>query len=57
MTKRFPIPWFFFTRAFGTAMVVYGILLDHSGDRGTIILAGAGLAGFDKVSRSEKPKD
>jgi hypothetical protein len=57
MSKRTPlIPWYVFTRTLGTFIVLYGLLVDHSGDRATIILTGAGIAGFDKVSRSEKPK-
>lgn len=36
-------------------MIAYGVIFDHSPERGTIILAGVGLAGFDKVARSEPP--
>lgn len=50
---RWPVPWFYFTRGFGIAMIVFGLLFDDTGDRGTIILTGAGIAGFDKVARSD----
>lgn len=36
-------------------MVLYGMFVDKSDIRGEIILAGVGLAGFDKVSRSDDP--
>lgn len=32
---------------------LYGLALDHSGDRATIIVASCGLLGLDKVARSE----
>lgn len=50
------IQWFHLTRAIGVAVFLFGVFIDHSPERGTIILAGAGLAGFDKVARSEPPK-
>ena len=50
------IEWFYVTRAIGVFVFLYGVLVDHSPERGTIILAGAGLAGFDKVARSEPSK-
>lgn len=52
--QRGPVfPWYFATRALGTVFLLYGLLADHSGERGTIILTGAGLLGIDKVARSE----
>lgn len=51
--KRDFIPWFYVTRALGTVILLFGVFSDHSGDRGTIILTGAGLLGIDKVARSE----
>jgi len=54
------IEWFHITRAVGVLVFLYGVFLDTSGERGTIILTGAGLAGFDKVARPEltpKKKD
>lgn len=50
------IPWYYITRALGIAMVIYGIAFDHSPERGTIILSGAGFVGFDKVARSDEKK-
>lgn len=50
------IPWYFVTRAVGASMLFYGIVLDETGERGTIILAGAGFLGVDKVARSEPSK-
>jgi hypothetical protein len=54
------LPWYYVTRTLGAAMVVYGLVIDHSPERGTIILGGLGLLGYDSVKRSEpseKPKD
>jgi hypothetical protein len=45
--------WFHVTRAIGVAAFLYGLFIDRSTERGTIMLTGAGLAGFDKVARSE----
>lgn len=45
--------WYYATRALGVAVLLYGLLVDHSPDRGTIILIGSGLLGLDKVARSE----
>lgn len=47
------VKWFHVTRAIGVAVFLFGVFVDHSPERGTIILTGAGLAGFDKVARSE----
>lgn len=45
--------WFHITRSVGVLVFLYGVFMDDSPERGTIILLGAGLAGFDKVSRTE----
>ena len=45
--------WYHFTRLLGVVVLMYGLLLDDSPERGTIILGGFGLIGFDKVARSE----
>jgi hypothetical protein len=37
----------------GVFMVLFGVLVDKSGERGTIIVTGAGLAGFDRVVRKD----
>jgi hypothetical protein len=37
-------------------MLLYGLLFDESGERGTIILGGLGLLGYEKVARSEPVK-
>jgi hypothetical protein len=47
------LPWYFATRALGVVMIVFGLFGDHTGDRSTIIITGAGLLGIDKVARSE----
>ena len=46
--------WYYATRAFGALGFLYGIFLDKSGDRTTIIVASAGLMGLDKVARSDE---
>jgi hypothetical protein len=51
------IPWYYVTRSLGLIMILYGVFFDHSPERGTIILAGTGFAGVDKVARSESPKN
>lgn len=45
------IRWFHITRALGVLTFLYGLLVDESPERGTIILIGAAAAGFDKVAR------
>lgn len=50
------IRWFHITRALGVAVFLYGILVDDSPERGTIILTGAGMAGFDLAARSDRGK-
>lgn len=52
-TSRFNFPWYYVTRLLGTVILLFGVFSDHTGDRGTIILTGAGLLGIDKVARSE----
>lgn len=47
------LQWFYFTRVLGAGMIVFGLLVDTTAERGTIILTGAGLLGIDKVARSE----
>lgn len=49
--------WYYATRVLGVAMICFGVLADHTAERGTIILTGAGLLGFDKVARTEPPVD
>lgn len=50
------IPWYYITRVMGAVLLVFGVFGDHTAERGTIILTGAGLLGIDKVARSEPPK-
>jgi hypothetical protein len=47
------VPWYYFTRGLGAFLLLYGVVADHTPERGTIILTGAGLLGIDKVARSE----
>lgn len=47
------VPWYYVTRVLGSFILLYGILADHSPERGTIILTGAGILGIDKVARSD----
>ena len=47
------LPWFYVTRGFGILLIVYGLLVDKTGERGTILLGGFGLLGLDKVARSD----
>lgn len=55
--SRLPsIPWFYATRSLGVLFMLYGLLVDHSPDRATIILIGGGLVGYDRVKRSDAPK-
>lgn len=59
LLAKLGIPWEYVTRLIGASMVLYGMLIDHSGDRGTIILAGVGFLGYEFVQKSEpdKPKN
>jgi hypothetical protein len=51
--KRPFIPWFYWTRLLGSGLILFGLLLDHTEERSTIILTGAGLLGIDKVARGD----
>lgn len=51
--KKPGLPWYYATRAIGTVLILFGVFVDHTPERGTIILTGAGLLGIDKVARSE----
>jgi hypothetical protein len=51
--NKLGIPWEWCTRAIGFGLLVYGLGFDHTGERGTIILAGVGFLGLDKVAKSE----
>lgn len=53
MFKLPSVPWYYITRALGVGLILYGLLLDDTGERGTIILSGIGLIGYDTVKRSE----
>lgn len=53
--NRLNIPWFYVTRTLGVLMLVYGMLFDHTGERGTIILGALGLIGLEKVARTDEP--
>lgn len=57
LLKRIPIPppWYYWTRFLGSLLVLYGLAFDTTGERGTLIITGAGLLGIDKVARSEPP--
>ena len=48
--------WYYVTRGMGVFLILYGLLVDHSPDRGTILLGGFGFLGLDKVARSEPDK-
>lgn len=48
--------WFHVTRALGAVILGFGVFLDNSPERGTIILTGAGLLGLDKVARNDEGK-
>lgn len=50
------VPWYYVTRVIGAAILLFGVFGDHSAERGTLILTGAGLMGLDKVARSEPAK-
>lgn len=48
--------WYYATRVLGAFILLYGVLADHTPERGTLILTGAGLLGIDKVARTEQSK-
>lgn len=53
--RQLPTPkWYWATRSIGAFTALYELLLDHSNERGTIILAAFGIMGFDWVSRRER---
>jgi hypothetical protein len=54
--KKPRFQWFWVTRTLGTILILFGVFGDHTPERGTIILTGAGLLGFDKVARSDGSK-
>lgn len=47
------IKWYYFTRGIGAVTALYELVIDHSAERGTIILAAFGLMGFDWVAKRE----
>lgn len=47
------LPWYYATRTLGTVLILYGVFGDHTPERSTLILTGAGLLGIDKVARNE----
>lgn len=49
--------WYHATRGLGVLMVLYGLLVDHTPERGSIIIGGLGLLGYDLVKRSDPPKE
>jgi hypothetical protein len=53
LLDRLGIPWEYCTRAIGFGLLAYGLLVDETPERGTIILAGVGFLGLDKVAKSE----
>ena len=55
--KPSQLQWFHATRLLGALCVLYGLFIDHSPDRATIIITGAGMLGLEKVARSEPGKD
>lgn len=54
--KLSSLRWYHATRVLGALCFIYGLLIDHTPDRGMLIITGAGLMGLDKVARSEPPK-
>lgn len=47
--------WYFFTRTLGSVTVVYELFFaSGTAERGTIILAGFGVMGFDFVTRRDR---
>lgn len=51
--KRNPFQWYHATRALGIVTLAYGLLVDHTPERGSIILGGFALLGIEKVARGE----
>lgn len=50
------LPWFYATRGLGVVLLLYGLLVDQTPERGTIILGGLGLLGVEKVAKSDESK-
>lgn len=48
--------WYHATRALGVLCILWGLFVDHSGDRGSIILGGFGLLGIEKVAKSDESR-
>ncbi len=49
------LKWYYATRAIGVFIVAYELFLNaNTPERGTLILAGVGLLGFDFVARKDK---
>lgn len=46
--------WYYATRALGAFLLLYGLLVDDSPERTTIIITGGTLVGADAVARSER---
>ena len=52
------LKWYYVTRGMGLITVLYELFFANgTAERGTIILAGFGVMGFDLVSRKDKPAD
>jgi len=56
LLAKLGIPWPYATRTIGAFMLAYGLLVDKSDERGTIILAAVGFLGYEFVGKSE-PKN
>ena len=54
-TRLLP-PWYYATRVAGLTLLGFGAFIDHTAERGTLIITGAGLLGIDKIARSEGSK-
>ena len=46
--------WFHATRFLGITVLAYGLLVDDTPERGSIILGGFALLGIEKVARTER---
>lgn len=51
------LKWYVVTRSIGILMVAFGLFVDESPERGTIIITGVGMLGLDRVARSEPGKN
>ena len=54
MNALHTVKWYWITRGIGAITALYELLIDHSAERGTVILAAFGLMGFDWVAKREK---